>query len=81
MLGAVAAEVAQGGEVHAVGNLGERETLVVKVFLQDGYGGAVDETADTVPCHALDGGGEVFGRDVEPLGIVSHLALRAADAC
>ena len=81
VLGAVAAEVAQGGEVHAVGNLGEREALVVEVFLQDGHGGAVDEAADAVPRHALDGGGEVLGRDVEALGIVAHVALGAADAC
>ena len=29
---------------------------------------------------ALDGGGKVFGRYVEPLGIVAHVALGAADA-
>ena len=81
MLGAVAAEVGEGGEIHAVGYLRQREALVVEVFLQDGYGGAVDETADAVPGHALDGGGEVLGRDIEALGKVTHLALRAADAC
>ena len=81
MLGAVAAEVAQRGEVHAVGYLRERQALVVEVFFQDGHRGAVDEAADAVAGDALDGGGEIFGRYVEPLGIVTHVALGAADAC
>ena len=81
MLGAIAAEVAQRSEVHVLGNLCERQALVVEVFLQDGHGGAVDEAADAVPCHALDGGGEVLGRDVEALGIVAHIALGSTDTC
>ena len=32
-------------------------------------------------CDALDGGGEIFGRYVEPLGVVADIALGAADAC
>ena len=46
VLGAVAAEVAQRGEVHPVGYLRERQAFVVEVFLQDGHRGAVDEAAD-----------------------------------
>ena len=80
MLGAVAAEVAQRGEVHAVGYLRERQAFVVEIFLQDGYRVAVDKAADAVAGDALDGGGEVLGRYVEPLGIVAHVALGAADA-
>ena len=80
VLGAVAAEIGERGEVHVVGNLGERQAFVVEVFLQYGHRGAVDEAADAVPCHALDGSGEIFGRDVEALGIVAHVAFRAADA-
>ena len=80
MLGAVAAEVAQRGEVHPVGYLRERQALVVEVFLQDGHRGAVDEAADAVTRDALDGGGEVFRGDIQALGIVADVALRAADA-
>ena len=80
MLGAVAAEIAQRGEVHTVSDLGEREALVVQKAFQDGHGGTVDVTADAVARHAFDRGGEVFRRDVQPLGIVAHLALGATDA-
>lgn len=80
MLSAVAAEITQRGEVHAVGDLGEREALVIQKAFQDGYSGTVDVTADAVARHAFDRGGEVFRRDVQPLGIVAHLALGAADA-
>ena len=31
-------------------------------------------------CHAFDRGREVFRRDVQPLGIVTHLALGTTDA-
>ena len=60
VLGAVAAEIGERGEVHPVGYLRERQVLVVEVFLQDGNRGAVDEAADAVSGDALDGGGEVF---------------------
>ena len=80
VLGAVAAEIAQRGEVHAVGDLGEREALVIQKAFQDGHGGTVDITADTMAGHAFDRGGEIFRRDVQPLGIVAHLALGATDA-
>ena len=80
MLGAVAAEITQRGEVHAVGDLGEREALVVQKAFHNRHGGAVDITADAVARHAFDRGGEVFRRDVQPLGIVAHLALGATDA-
>lgn len=81
VLGAVAAEVGERGEIHPVGYLRERQALIVEVFLQYGHCGAVDEAADAVAGDALDGGGEVFRRYVEPFGIVADVALRAADAC
>ena len=81
VLGAVAAEIAQRGEVHPVGYLRERQAFVVEVFLQDGDRGAVDEAADAVTGDAFYGGGEVLGRYVEALGIVADVALGAADAC
>ena len=31
--------------------------------------------------HTLDGGGEVFGRHVQSLGIVAHVAFCTADTC
>ena len=80
VLGAVAAEVGERGEIHAVGYLCERQAFVVKVFLQDGHRGAVDEAADAVAGDALDGGGEVLGRYIQALGIVADVALGAADA-
>ena len=60
VLGAVAAEVAQRCEVHAVGYLREREPLIIEIFFQDGYRVAVDEAADAVAGDAFDRGGEVF---------------------
>ena len=60
VLGAVAAEITQRGEVHLVGNLRERQLLVVEVFLQDGHRVAVDETTDAVSCDSLNCGGEVL---------------------
>ena len=80
MLGAVAAEIAQRCEVHAVGDLRERQTIIIKIFFQDRHRMAVDETADAVAGDALDGGGEVLRRHMQPLGVVAHLALGAADA-
>lgn len=80
VLRAVAAEIAQGGEIHQLRYLGERQAFVIQIFLYDGYGGAVDVTADTVTRHALDGGGEILRRDVQPVGIIANLALGAADA-
>ena len=80
MLLAVAAEVAQRVEVHLVGYLGERQALVVEFLCQYRHRGAVDETAHAVARDALDGGREVLGRHMQPLGKVAHLALGAADA-
>lgn len=80
MLGAIATEIAERGEVHPVGDLRERQSFIVEVLFQDGHCGAVDEAADAVAGDALDGGGEVLRRHVQPLGIVAHLALGAADA-
>ena len=80
VLGAITAEIAQRGEVHAVGYLGERQALVIQKAFQDGHGGTVDVTADTMARHAFDRGGEVFRRDIQSLGIVTHLALGATDA-
>ena len=64
VLGAVAAEVREGGEIHQFGYLGERQALVVQIVFQYGYGVAVDVRGDAVARHALDGGREVFGRHV-----------------
>ena len=61
VLGAVAAEVGEGCEVHAVGYLRERQAFVVEVFFQDGHRGTVDETAYAVAGDTLDSGGEVLG--------------------
>ena len=57
---AVAAKIAQRGEVHAVGNLGERQALVVQKAFQDGYSGSVNIATDTVPCHTFNRVGEVL---------------------
>ena len=56
VLGAVAAEVAQGGEIHVLGDLGERQAFVIQEVFQDGDGVAVDVGGDAVAGHALDGG-------------------------
>ena len=79
VLGAVAAEITQRGEVHLVGNLRERQSLVVEVFLQDGHRVAVNETTDAVSCDSLNCGGEVLRRHVQPPCIVAHFAFGAAD--
>ena len=42
---------------------------------------AVDVRADAVARHALHGIGEVLGRDVQALGVISDLTLRPANAC
>ncbi len=80
VLGAVAAEVGERGEIHPVGNLREREPFIIEIFLQDRYRVAVDEAADAVAGDALDRGGEVLRRHVKPLGVVAYLALGATDA-
>ena len=80
MLGAVAAEVREGGEIHQFGYLGERQALVIQIVFQYGHGVAVDVGGDAVARHALDGGREILGRYVQALGLVAHVALRAADA-
>ena len=80
VLGAVAAEVGERREVHAVGYLRERQAFIVEVALYDRHRVACYVDADAVTRDALDGGGEVLGRHVQPIGIVSHLALGAADA-
>ena len=81
MLRAVAAEVGERCEIHQLGYLGERQTLVIQIVFQYGYGVAVDVRGDAVARHTLDGGREVFGRHVQALGIVTHIAFCAADAC
>ena len=80
MFGAISTEITQRGKVHAVGDLGERQALVVQKAFQDGHCGTVDVTADTMASHAFDRGREIFRRDVQPLGIVAYLALGATDA-
>ncbi len=56
MLGAVAAEVGQRGEVHQLGNLAEGQALIGEIIFYDGYGVAVDVAADAVPRHPFDCG-------------------------
>ena len=80
MLGAVAAEVREGGKIHLFGYLGERQALIIQIVFQDRHGVSVDVGGDTVTRHTLDGGGEVFGRNVQTLGIIAHIAFCAADA-
>ncbi len=80
VLGAVAAEVAQRGKVHAVANLGERQALVLEKAFENGHSGAVNVGRDGVPRESLDGSREVLGRHVEALGIVVHAALGDAHA-
>lgn len=80
VLRAVAAEIAQGVEVHLVGDLGERQALVVEFLFEYRHRGTVDEAADAVACDALDGGRQVLGRHIQPFGKVAHLALGTADA-
>ena len=80
MLGAVTAEIGERGEVHAFGDLGERQAFVSQIVFEYGNGVAVDVGGDTVTRHTLDGGGEILGRHVQTLGIVAHIALCSADA-
>ena len=42
MLGAVTAEIRERGEIHMVGNLGERQSFIVKIVFQDRDGMSVD---------------------------------------
>ncbi len=60
MFGAITTEVTQRSEVHAVGNLGEREALVIQKAFQDGHSGTVDVATDAVACYAFDRGREVL---------------------
>ena len=80
LLFAIAAEVRQGLKIHHLSNLRNGETLVVEQVLEYGHGMAVDIRGDAVTRHSADSGRQVFGRDVEPPGIIAHLALGAADS-
>ena len=60
MLGAVAAEAGERGEIHAVGDLRERKPFVIEIFFQDRHRVAVDEAADAVAGDAFYRGGKVF---------------------
>ena len=77
---AVTAEVAQRGEIHAVGNLRERQSLVFKIIFQYWHSGTVYIRCDAVPCQSFYGGREVLGRHVQALGIVVNAALGAANS-
>ena len=72
--------ITQGTICYPAGYMGERQTLVTQIVFQYRYGVAVDVGSDAVPRHALDGGRGVFGRHVQPLGIIVHVAFSAADA-
>ena len=80
MLGAVAAEVRERGEIHQFGYLGERQTLVTQIVFSYGYCMAVEVGGDAVARPTLAGGREVFGRHVQTLGIVAHIAFCTTDA-
>ena len=80
MLGAVATEIGERGEVHAFGDLGERQAFVSQIVFEYGNGVAVDVGGDTMACHAFDGGRKIFGRNIQSLCIVTHITLRSADA-
>ena len=80
VLGAVAAEVREGGEIHQFGYLCERQALVIQILFQYGHGVAVDVRGDAMTRYALNGGREILGRHVQTLGIVAHIAFCAADA-
>jgi len=75
VLGAVAAEVREGGEIHQFGYLCERQALVIQILFQYGHGVAVDVRGDAMTCHTLDGGREVFRRHVQALGIIAYVAF------
>ena len=60
VLRAVAAEIAQGGEIHQFRYLGKRQAFVIHIFLYNRHRSAVDVAADAVARHALDGGGEIL---------------------
>lgn len=77
---AVTAEIRKRVEVQHVGDLCERELFVGEEFLYDGDGSIGDVGGDAGAGDAADGIGEVFGRHMEFVGIVRHLALGAADA-
>ena len=80
VLGAVAAEVTQRGEIHAVSYLRERQAVVIQKIFQYGDGVAVDVGGDAMASNPLDGGSEVFGGYVQSLGVVADIALGAANA-
>ena len=80
VLGAVAAEVREGGKIHVFGYLGERQALVIQIVFDYGHGVTVDVRADAVASDPFDGGGEIFGRYVQPLGVIAHIAFCTADS-
>ncbi len=80
MFGDVTTEIRRGGELHRVGDLRERETVVFEQLFEDRDGVAVDEGGDAAARRAAHGVGEIFGRDVEPPGVVADFALGATDA-
>ena len=80
VLGAIAAEIGQGTEVHGVGNLRQREAAVVEVVLENRDGVAVDERENVGARRAFHDFGKVFGRHVQLPGVIFHGALRAASA-
>ena len=80
MLGAVAAEIRERGKIHLIGNLGERQAFVTQIVFQYRHGVTVDVGGYAVARHTLDGGREVFGRNVQTLGLIAHVTLSATDA-
>ena len=77
VLGAVAGEITQRREIHHVGYLRERQPFVVEQLFQDGDGETVHIGTNGVTRHSLDGGRQIFRRHIQPLGVVTHVALGA----
>lgn len=64
-----------GGEVKLVGNLQHGEVSGAQQHSSFNEQSFVYPVQDGSPRDALDGRGEVFGREVQPVGIVLHGVL------
>ena len=79
VLGAVAAEIGEGGEIHEFRYLRERQPFIIQIVFQNGSGVAVNVVGYAVPGYALRSGREIFRRNVQSRSIVAYIALRSAD--
>ena len=76
----VAREVAEGGEVEAVGDVGEREALVFEQVREFHGGVTVDPVVGRLAADALTDFREVLGRDAQLAGVPCHIAMLAVIA-